>query len=178
MLRRGLAGFLAAALCLAPSLACASPAFEAMLRQADAVRSSDPEQFATLLGQLNASIGSASVTQREHLDYLKAYQLAYSGRFDLGIEAAKKLFETSSDVKTRFRAGALIVNAYASTRDFSEGLRYLNQIIPLVEQIEDPDLRHHGWAAAGSISNHVMVRPEVAEEMEEPLPPDRPAPVQ
>ncbi|HEY9144331.1 MAG TPA: diguanylate cyclase [Arenimonas sp.] len=154
-MKRGLAGFLAAALCLAPPLACASPAFEAMLRQADAVRSSDPDQFASLLGQLNASIGSASTRQREHLDYLKAYQLAFSGRFDLGIEAAKKLFETSTDVHTRFRAGALIVNAYASTREFSEGLRYLNQILPLVEQIEDPELRHHGWAAAGAISNHV-----------------------
>ncbi len=154
-MKKGLAGLLLAALMLAPPLACASPAFEAMLRQADAVRSSDPEQFASLLGQLNASIGSASTRQREHLEYLKAYQLAFSGRFDLGIEAAKSLFERSTDVRTRFRAGALIVNAYASTRDFGEGLRYLNQILPLAGQIDEPELRHHGWAAAGSISNHV-----------------------
>lgn len=154
-MKKALASFLAAALFLAPSLACASPAFEAMLRQADAVRSSDPKQFASLLAELNSSIGSASEAQREHLEYLKAYQLAFSGRLDLGIAAAKILFDQSSNVETRFRAGSLIVNVYASTRDFGEGLRYLNQIIPLADQIQDPELRHHGWAAAGSISNHV-----------------------
>src|SRR5690606_24407625 len=103
----------------------------------------------------NASIGSASVAQREQLDYLKAYQLSYSGRYDLGIQAAKELFENSQDVSVRFRAGSLIVNSYASTRDFAEGLRYLNQTLALIDQIKDPELRHHAWAAGGSISNHV-----------------------
>ena len=145
---------LAAAL-LAPPRCFASPAFDAMLRQAEAVRSSDPQQFSELLGELNASIGSASSTQREMLDYLKAYQLSYSGRFDLGIEAAKKLFEESQDVGIRFRAGALIVNSNASTRDFVEGLRYMNQMLALADQIDDPALLEHGWAAAGSILNHV-----------------------
>ncbi len=149
-----------AALCaalafFAPAMATASPAFEAMLQQAEVVRSSDPAQFDALIGQLNASLASASTRQREQLDYLKAYQLAYSGRFDLGIEAARKLFEESSDVQVRFRAGALMVNSFAVTRDFASGLRYMNETLALIEQIEDPELRHHAWSAAGTISNHV-----------------------
>lgn len=155
MIRKIAIGLAAAALLLAPPRLLASPAFEAMLRQAEAVRSSEPKQFEALLGQLNASIGSASVAQREQLDYLKAYQLSYSGRYDLGIQAAKELFENSQDVSVRFRAGSLIVNSYASTRDFAEGLRYLNQTLALIDQIKDPELRHHAWAAGGSISNHV-----------------------
>ncbi|KFL36925.1 hypothetical protein N788_12415 [Arenimonas donghaensis DSM 18148 = HO3-R19] len=126
-----------------------------MLERAELVRSADPEQFNELVGQLNASIKAASDRQRQKLEYLKAYQLSFSGRFDLGIEAAKTLFENSTDIETKVQAGSLIVNSYAATRDFSEGLRYLNQMIGLVDEVGDPEIRHHAWAAAGSISNHV-----------------------
>lgn len=148
---------LAASLCMAlPSAATTgSPAFDAMLKQAESVRSADPAQFQSLLGQLNASIDAASKAQREQLQYLKAYQLAYTGRFDLGIDAAKKLFDRSSDVNMKFRSGALIVNGYAATRDFTQGLRYLDQTLALVDQVTDPDLRHQGWSAAGVIYNQV-----------------------
>ncbi len=148
---------LAATLCMAPPLSAApgSPAFKAMLEQAEQVRSSDPEQFQSLLGQMSASIDASSPAQRQQLQYLKAYQLAYTGRFDLAIDAAKKLFDEATDVKVKFRAGALIVNGHAATRDFTEGLRYLDQTLALVDQIQEPELRHHGWSAAGVIYNQV-----------------------
>ena len=155
-MRAWLAITLVAAMLLGASpRAVASPAFEAMLRQADAVRSSDPEQFNALLGELNASLGSASERQRDELAYLKAYQLSFGGRFDLGIEAAREIFETSKDPGVRFRAAALMVNSLAVTRDFSEGVRYMNQMLALSDQIRDPEVRHHGWAAAGTLSNLV-----------------------
>jgi len=148
-----------AVLCLVPAPASAaaegSPAFAAMLEQADQVRSSDPRQFSSLLGQLNASVAAASPRQLEQLQYLKAYELAYTGRFDLGIQAARQLFEEASDVHIRFRAGSLIVTAHAATREFTEGLRYLEQTLALADQIDDAELRHHGWSAAGVIYNQV-----------------------
>ncbi|PRH82412.1 GGDEF domain-containing protein [Arenimonas caeni] len=133
----------------------ASPAFEAMLRQAEAVRSADPQQFNELLGQLNASLDSASTRQRDELAYLKAYQLSYSGRFDLGVEAARELFESSEHVEVRFRAAALMVNSMAVTREFSEGVRYMNEMLAIIDEIGNPEIRHHGWAAASTISNLV-----------------------
>ena len=159
-MRPGLAWVLVAAMLLASprrdaSNAGPSPAFEAMLRQADLVRSSDPAQFQHLLGQLNASLDAASDAQREQLAYLKAYQLCFSGRFDLGIAAAKKIFDTTRDVTLKFRAGALMVNSYASTREFADGLRTLDQTLALVDQVTDPDIRHHGWTAASQIYSSV-----------------------
>ena len=151
---------IAATLCIAsPRPACASaggsPAFEAMLAQAELVRSSDPAQFERLLGQLNASISVANASQREQLAYLKAYQLAYSGRFDLGIEAAKKVFDTTQNPALKLRVGSLVVNGYAATREFAEGLRYLDQTLALVDQVQDKEARHLGWAAASFIYNQV-----------------------
>lgn len=141
--------------CLSATEAGGSPAFEAMLAQAELVRSSDPDQFESLLGQLNASVDAANPAQLEHLAYLKAYHLAYTGRFDLGIQAAKAVFETTSDVNLKLRVGSLVVNSYAATREFADGLRYLDQTLPLVDQADDPEARHIGWAAASLMYNQV-----------------------
>ena len=170
----------AATLCFAsPRLpasdAGGSPAFEAMLRQAELVRSSDPVQFQHLLGQLTASVDAASDSQREHLAYLKAYQLGFSGRFDLGIAAAKQIFDTTSDTTLKFRAGALMVNSYASTREFTEGLRTLDQTLALVDQVRDPEIRHHGWTAASQIYSAVG-QYELARDFAERVLADKPTP--
>lgn len=164
-----------AALCLAAPHSAASPAFEAMLRQAESVRSADPTQFQSLLGQLNASVGAATPAQRQQLQYLKAYHLAYTGRFDLAIAAAKSLFDEASDVDVKFRAGSLIVNGYAATREFTEGLRYLDQTLALADQIQDAELRHHGWSAAGVIYNQVG-QYELGREFAELMLADDPSP--
>ena len=153
---RGLiASLVMAAALLAPLPSVASPAFEAMLRQAEAVRSSDPVQFNQLIGQLNSSLGAASPRQRELLEYLKAYQLIYTGRHDLGIVAAERLFQESADPGIRFRAGALLIHPYGSRRDFAEALRYMNETKELEDQIQDPAVLEHLWASAGGLLNQV-----------------------
>lgn len=145
------ARLLLAAALLVPPPGFASPAFEAMLRQAEAIRSSDPAQFGRLIGQLNASLGSASPDQLELLEYLKAYQLIYSGRLDLGVVAGEKLFRETKNDEIRFRVGALLVHPFAAKRDFSESLRYLNETLALESKIYDVELLSHGWAAAGGV---------------------------
>lgn len=154
-MRTWLASMVVATALMAPSLSLASPAFEAMLRQAEAIRSSDPAQLDQLIGQLNASLAAASPRQREMLDYLKAYQLIYTGRLDLGIAAAEELFQNSSDPAIRFRAGAMLVYPYGSRRDFAEALRYMNETLALEDQIEDTAVLEHGWAAASGLLNQV-----------------------
>lgn len=141
--------------CRAQPEAGGSPAFEAMLRQADSVRSSDPVQFERLLGQLNASTDIASAAQREQLAYLKAYHLAYTGRFDLAAESLKTLFENAADPTLKFRAGSLLVNSYAATREFADGLRILERTLAMVDQVKDREVRHHGWHSAAVIYNEV-----------------------
>ena len=160
MLPRLAAWLCAATLCIAsPCLAApeagGSPAFDAMLRQAELVRSSDPSQFQRLLGELNSSLDVANDAQREHLAYLKAYHLSYTGRFDLGIKAARGIFESTTDPTLKLRAGSLVVNSYAATREFTEGLRFLDQTLPLIPQVTDTEVRHHAWTAAAVIYNQV-----------------------
>lgn len=144
------------ALALAPPVSAATPAaFGDLLSQADALRSADPARFEVLLARLTDRVHEATPAQRELLDYLKAYRLGYTGRFDLAIEAGTRLFETSSDPAIKVRAGGLVVSSRAVTREFVEGLVFLDKVLALVEQVDDAEVRHHAWAAAGVIHNQV-----------------------
>lgn len=145
----------AVVLCLVSPPGHASSGYAALLEEAESVRSSDPQRFETLLGRLTSDIAQATPAQREQLEYLKVYRLAYTGRFDLAIDTAKRLFDETQDVNIKYRAGSLIVNGYAATREFTEGLRYLDKTLALADRIQDRDLRHHGITAAAVIYNQV-----------------------
>lgn len=139
----------------APVAQAAPAAYGELLAQADALRSADPAKFESLLGRLTDRVHEANPAQRELLEYLKAYRLGYTGRFDLAIEAGTALFESSSDPAIKVRAGGLVVSSRAVTREFVEGLVFLDKVLALVDQVPDPEVRHHAWAAAGVIHNQV-----------------------
>lgn len=143
------------ALAVSSPLAAAPAAFGERLAQADALRSADPAAFEALLAELTGRVHEASPAQRELLAYLKAYRLGYTGRFDLAIEAGTELFERSSDPAIKVRAGGLVVSSRAVTREFVEGLVFLDKVLALVDAVDDPEVRHHAWAAAGVIHNQV-----------------------
>ena len=146
----------AAGLCLAalPG-AGASIQIEALLQQAEAVRSSDPQTFQRVLSRLNAAEQRATPQQLEQLRYLNAYSAAIAGRYDEAIREAGKLVDTTPDAEMRLRAGALMVNAYALTRQFTEGLRQLGQTLSLIDKVDEPELRQHGWMVAAQIYNQI-----------------------
>jgi len=149
---RGISLFLLSALlCLAPLHGAASEGFEAALRKADAVRSTDPEKFQTLLRQLDAQQDAATRAQRERLAYLHAYATAYAGNYDAALKELRKLFKSSTDMDTRIRAGALMVNSYAVTKQFTDGLRQLQETMPLVPRATDPVVRDHALGVASLI---------------------------
>lgn len=107
------------------------------------------------MNQLEAEVGQASPRQVLQLRYLEAYQLAYEGKYDQAIRDASVLFRDARDTSLRFRAGLLVVNSYAATRQFVEGLRYLDQTLALRPRISDPNLRHQGLNVAAVFYNQL-----------------------
>ena len=133
----------------------ASESVEALLKQADAARSSDPQAFQQLLARLNTLAGQATVPQRQYLAYLNAYGQAFEGHFDESVRQAKRLIETSTDINLQFRAGVLIVNSYAVDGHFNEGLHQLGQTLALIDRMKDPELRQYGFLAAATLYNEI-----------------------
>lgn len=144
-----------ASLCLALGSGNAATSVAALLSEAEGVRSSDPERFQRLLDQLQAAKGKATAPQRDQIAYLHAYQQSYVGNYDVAIPALRRLATGASTLETRFRAGALMVNGYAVTRQFAEGLRQLEQTLELAERVKDPELRMHGFGVASVMYNEI-----------------------
>lgn len=129
--------------------------FQALLEQADAVRSSDPQQLDALLSRLKTQSAQATPAQRELLRYLQAYQLVIASKYAEAISEAEALAAQTSAPAMQFRAGLLLVTAHAATRDFASGLTQLARTLKLIDSIADKDLRHRGLITAAVLYNQL-----------------------
>lgn len=125
-----------------------------LLAQADAVRSSNPKAFLDLIASLDKLAAQLTPTQARHLRLLHAYSEIYSGRHDLAIDQAEKVFDESPEPDLKMRAGLLVANSAAVTRDFSLGLRYLSQSMALENKV-GADLRQVAVAVAAILHNQL-----------------------
>lgn len=149
--RYGLLGLLMG-LVLAPAHA---GTFDSMLKQADEVRTKSPDKFYALLDRLEKQEEDATVDQRMSLRLMRAHGFLMKGESELAISELEELKAGSKNPNLRFRAGAMLANTYAVTRRFEQGLRALNETLPLVGEVTDKESRHHGLLAAGILYNQV-----------------------
>lgn len=149
--RRGLLAVLFAAALSAQAAAPVASLFE----RAESIRSAHPQEFARLVVQLDARRRELSPAQREQLAYLEAYRQAFVGNYAVAIPRLKELNMSSPEASIRYRSGALLVNIYAKSRRFTEGLRQLGDTLVHIDNVEDPELRVHGLIEAAYIHNEV-----------------------
>lgn len=133
----------------------ASTSAEVLLVQAEALRSSNPERFQRTLAELGAADQRLTASQRERLEYLRAYARAYGGDYAAAAAMAKQLLRSTDDIAMRFRAGSLVVNSHSATGRFTEALRQLEENMLLFDRIDDPDLRHQGLFVAAQMYSRV-----------------------
>ncbi|MGN7724909.1 tetratricopeptide repeat-containing diguanylate cyclase [Luteimonas sp. 22616] len=138
-----------------PASASASASFDAMLREADAVRTSDPDRFKRILDDLDRTAMGASIEQREKLEFMHAYQSIRMGDLHDAISKFKALHASATNNEVRYRSGAMLANAYAVTREFREGLIAAQETIRGSASIKDRSARHHGLVASGILYNQV-----------------------
>jgi diguanylate cyclase len=149
------ASLLAVLLCLTPHANGDSDQFESLLAEANTVRSADAGKFSLLLDRLDDISAEATVQQRQQLRYLHTYRLALAGDFQGAIRDLRVLFDEATEVELRFQVGAFLVNNFAATREFAEGLAYLDQTLALLPQISDQQLRQQSLIGAMVLYNQV-----------------------
>jgi diguanylate cyclase len=133
--------------------ASAQASVDSLLEKADSLRSSNPKEFASTLAQLDALEHGATPSQKSYLHLLKAYQRMAGGQYDSGIKEALDVYESTSDTTLKFRSALLVANGAAITRDFSLGLRYLENALAMQDQVHDTDVRQLGYLVAAILYN-------------------------
>lgn len=144
-------------MCLAPAAGFAAPAsFAEKLAEADRIRSSDPRRLAVLLDQLDEAKRGVEPSLQQYLQFLRVYQLVvYRNQVDAGMVQAKVLFDEAIDQDLRFRAGTFLTNILGTRRQFSEGLRVLNQTIAMRHQIKNDEWRDVGLNSSALFYNEL-----------------------
>jgi len=137
------------------SIALASDRTDELIEQAMLLRSAAPAEFDTVLVELDTRTASATDHQQRYIRYLHAYKLTFTGDFTGSNRKLASLVEAPTPAELRVRAGALMVNNFAATRQFSEGLAALDTFVPLLEATTDSDARHQGLLAAGIFYNQI-----------------------
>lgn len=141
---------------LAPGLvAGADPAFASRLAAADQLRTADPPRFRQALAELEADAAQAGDRDRQYLQLLRAHGMLSAGETRAGMTLMREVVAGSVDPALRYRAGALLANAYAVTREFEEGLRAIEAAMALLPDVADRAVRHQGQLSAGVLYNQV-----------------------
>jgi diguanylate cyclase len=133
---------------------------DALLQQAEQVKSSEPKRFQQLLQQLQRAGKSATTAQREHIEYLAIYDVAFQGQYEKAMARARMLIESTQDPEMKFRTGVLVANTSTLGRQFTESLRQLETTLGLVDQVKSKELRHQGLGVAaftyGQVGQHQL----------------------
>ena len=132
-------------------LADAAPDIEQLLNAADEQRSASPERYAALLNQLKLAAGEMSDAQRSYLNYLLAYQAAYSGNHQQSEMMFKALMAPSIPILLRFRATFTLANVQIVRRQFVDAFSSLAQTMAMLPEISEAKWRNQAILSAANI---------------------------
>jgi diguanylate cyclase (GGDEF)-like protein len=157
------------------SMAAHASGFGDVLAHADALRSSDPQEFSRRLDSLSNRLHEASAQELRHYRLLSNYRRVIRGEYEAAVGDAAALIEQAPEAELRYRAALLVANTSALNRDYVFGLRYLDRALALRGELQEPALRHMGDAVAGTLFNEFGHFDRALEQVERLLA-DDPAP--
>ncbi len=140
---------------MVPLALSAASRLPALIEQADQVRSANPARFIQLLDQIKPLEGEATTQQHDKIAYLRAYASTYAGRCDEAVRQSNEIIAGSSDPDIKARSSALIVNCYALSRRFLEGLRELDRLTSLASKAKLDETKQHALFASANLYNQV-----------------------
>jgi len=137
------------------NVVAAEPQAAQLLKHADAVKTSDHKEFISTLARLDAQRSALSAAQRDYLRYLKAWESAYDGQYDVAIPQLKAIMAESSDQTLQFRARASVVNVLVLATQYEEAFSQLGLMLVALPQVTDSDAREQALGIAAYLYNQV-----------------------
>jgi diguanylate cyclase (GGDEF)-like protein len=126
---------LAAATLLVAGLGFAAETPDELLQRADHLKTANNSEFEKLLGELDARTPTLSVTQRDYIAYLRAWQLGYLGKYEDALKAFETFLGRVGDSTLQARARIPLVNVQVNAKHYEDAYATLDAL--LAGQIED-----------------------------------------
>ena len=97
-----------------------SPSLDALLTEADALRTSDPKQVDRLIGEIEKLVPSATPSQLVRVRMLRVHRAMTSGASETAVAELRQILTESNEAPTRFQAASMLANTQAILRNFEE----------------------------------------------------------
>ncbi|MEN4905037.1 GGDEF domain-containing protein [Luteimonas sp. TWI1416] len=136
-------------------VALAGDALDALIEEASALRTSDPQRVDALLRDMAGHLETATEAQRARVQLLRVHRMMTSGQSAIATDQLTALLASTADPVARFETASMLANIYAVQRRFEDALRMLETMLPLADQVEDAQLRHRGLMVAAIVYNQV-----------------------
>jgi len=112
-----------------------------LLQRADHLKTANNSEFQNLLGQLDAQAPALSVSQRDFVDYLHAWQLGYLGRYEDALAAFQAFLARVSDPTLQARARISLINVQVNATHYEDAYATLEALLASADKIEDRTAR-------------------------------------
>lgn len=126
-----------------------------LLREADAIKTSDHQRFTRLLEEIQENAEALSKNERDYLKYLRGWKLAYDADYKTAIPLLEEVMDTSEDVTLRFRSGTTVANVLAITTQYREAFSRLTGTLTMLPKVSDGTAREQGLGVAAFLYNQV-----------------------
>ena len=123
------------------------------LKTADNIRSKNPAQFKKIINELSSNKKALSTEQAHYLNYLIAYQQSISGELQKSIKIYKSIINSNASIELKFRANSSIINTFAITQNWTEGLLYLSRNFELLDQLSNIQVKQNGLIVSALFYN-------------------------
>lgn len=150
-----------------------APSAEALLQQADRVKTSDHPLFLALLGRLDRSRQELSDAQQWRLRYLDAWEVVYRADYRNGERLLAQIIEQAPDRVLRLRAIATSINMLGIEHRYQDAYARLDQLQELLPRVTDKAARLQGLGEAAQLlidAGQYDIAQDLAGRMLEDLP--------
>ncbi|HET7062963.1 MAG TPA: GGDEF domain-containing protein [Rudaea sp.] len=124
-----------------------------LLKHADDIKTSNNSEFMQIVQGLDRESSRFSGVQHAWLDYLKAWQLGYTGDFEAAVPALKAVISETADPTLRVRAQISLINDQAFTSHYDEAYAGLSDLLEMQPHVADKNARMLVFAVAALLYN-------------------------
>lgn len=122
-----------------------------LLRQADGIKTSNHDEFSVLIQRLGSGAVKLSSEQQLYLRYLKAWQVAHHGDYEIAIPLLDAVAKESKDADLKSRARATAINVLAISSHYEQAFDRLSLLLEQLPQVTDNSTRRQGLTVAAQL---------------------------
>lgn len=125
------------------------------LTQLDKIKSSDFHKFESQISEMEQRLSVFHADELAYYNFLKAYSYAYKGKYSEALLLIEPYLAANTNTVIGFRSTALAVNTLLLSRRYLDAFTYLERLINLLPQINQPIAREQGLRVIAMMYNSI-----------------------